>query len=114
MAASKPPNRQFSKEQAKYDLLKDLAPVSMIMTGPLVLVTRTDFPANDLKEFVASYSGLSREVVNKTIRDFESRGLVRRDVDGIHVADYLQPPICTSPASSPIEPRGPASRNALR
>jgi hypothetical protein len=22
-----PPNRQFSKEQAKYDLLKDLAPV---------------------------------------------------------------------------------------
>ena len=26
----------------------------MIMTGPLVLVTRTDFPANNLKEFVAA------------------------------------------------------------
>ena len=37
---------------------------------------------------IASYSGLSREVVNKTMRDFESRGLVRRDVGGIHVADY--------------------------
>ncbi|MGJ7558039.1 hypothetical protein ACSFBI_28945 [Variovorax sp. RB3P1] len=44
-------------------------------------------------------------MVNKTIRDFESRGLVRRDIDGIHVADHLRPPICTSPASSPINPR---------
>lgn len=43
----------FPKEQLKYDLLKDLAPVSMIMTGPLVLVTRPDFPANNLKELVA-------------------------------------------------------------
>jgi CRP-like cAMP-binding protein len=38
---------------------------------------------------IASYSGLSREVVNKTMRDFESRGLVRREADGIHVADYV-------------------------
>lgn len=44
----------FPKEQLKYDLLKDLAPVSMIMTGPLVVVTRPDFPANDLKGFVAA------------------------------------------------------------
>ena len=44
----------FPKEQLKYDLLKDLAPVSMIMTGPLVLVTRPDFPANNLKELVAA------------------------------------------------------------
>ena len=34
---------------------------------------------------IASYSGLSREVVNKTMRDMESRGLVWRDEDGIHV-----------------------------
>jgi len=44
----------FPKDQLKYDLLKDLAPVSMIMTGPLVLVTRPDFPANNLKELVAA------------------------------------------------------------
>ena len=34
---------------------------------------------------IASYSGLSREVVNKTMRDMESRGLVRRDDQGVHV-----------------------------
>ena len=44
----------FPKEQLKYDLLKDLAPVSMIMTGPLVLVTRPDFPANNLNELIAA------------------------------------------------------------
>lgn len=44
----------FPKEQQKYDLLKDLAPISMIMTGPLVLVTRPDFPAQNLKELVAA------------------------------------------------------------
>jgi CRP/FNR family cyclic AMP-dependent transcriptional regulator len=36
---------------------------------------------------IASYSGLSREVVNKTMRDMESRGLVRRDDHGVHVPD---------------------------
>ncbi len=36
---------------------------------------------------IASYSGLSREVVNKTMRDMEQRGLVRRDDDGVHVPD---------------------------
>ncbi|WP_198083845.1 Crp/Fnr family transcriptional regulator [Variovorax sp. E3] len=35
---------------------------------------------------IASYSGLSREVVNKTMRDMENRGLVRRDEHGVHVA----------------------------
>lgn len=44
----------FPKEQLKYDLTKDLTPVSMIMTGPLVLVTRPDFPANNLKELVTA------------------------------------------------------------
>lgn len=39
------------------------------------------------QSMIASYSGLSREVVNKTMRDFELRGLVRRDDDGVHVAN---------------------------
>jgi len=34
---------------------------------------------------IASYAGLSREVVNKTMRDMEQRGLVRRDDQGVHV-----------------------------
>jgi CRP/FNR family cyclic AMP-dependent transcriptional regulator len=34
---------------------------------------------------IASYAGLSREVVNKTMRDMEHRGLVRRDDQGVHV-----------------------------
>lgn len=38
---------------------------------------------------IASYSGLSREVVNKTMRNLENRGLVRRDEIGVHVpADF--------------------------
>src|SRR3954452_18436442 len=44
----------FPKEQLHYNLLTDLAPVSMIMTGPLVLVTKPEFPASNLKEFVAA------------------------------------------------------------
>lgn len=35
---------------------------------------------------IASYSGLSREVVNKTMRDMESRGLLRRDGEAVHVS----------------------------
>ncbi|MDM0117562.1 Crp/Fnr family transcriptional regulator [Variovorax sp. J22R133] len=34
---------------------------------------------------IASYSGLSREQVNKTMRELENRGLVRRDEHSIHV-----------------------------
>jgi len=36
---------------------------------------------------IASYSGLSREVVNKTMRNMEDRGLVRRDEYGVHVPE---------------------------
>jgi len=36
---------------------------------------------------IASYSGLSREVVNKTMRNMEDRGLVRRDAHGVHVPE---------------------------
>jgi len=41
------------------------------------------------QSLIASYSGLSREVVNKTMRDFELRGVVRRDDDGVHVVNDL-------------------------
>jgi len=43
----------FPKENLKYDLLKDFAPVSLLMTGPLVLVTNPSVPAKNVKEFVA-------------------------------------------------------------
>jgi tripartite-type tricarboxylate transporter receptor subunit TctC len=43
----------FPKESLKYDLLKDFAPVSLLMTGPLVLVTNPATPAKNVKEFVA-------------------------------------------------------------
>ena len=37
------------------------------------------------QSMIASYSGLSREVVNKTMRDMEQRGLLRRDAHAVHV-----------------------------
>lgn len=43
----------FPKESLKYDLLKDFAPVSLLMTGPLVLVTNPATPVKNVKEFVA-------------------------------------------------------------
>jgi tripartite-type tricarboxylate transporter receptor subunit TctC len=43
----------FPKENLKYDLLKDFSPVSLLMTGPLVLVTNPALPAKNVKEFVA-------------------------------------------------------------
>ena len=43
----------FPKENLKYDLMRDFAPVSLLMTGPLVLVTAPKVPAKNLKEFVA-------------------------------------------------------------
>jgi tripartite-type tricarboxylate transporter receptor subunit TctC len=43
----------FPKENLKYDLLKDFAPVTLLMTGPLVLVTNPANPAKNLKELVA-------------------------------------------------------------
>jgi tripartite-type tricarboxylate transporter receptor subunit TctC len=43
----------FPKENLKYDLLRDFAPVSLLMTGPLVLVVNPSLPAKNLKEFVA-------------------------------------------------------------
>lgn len=43
----------FPKQNLKYDLLHDFAPVSLLMTGPLVLVTNPGVAATNLKEFVA-------------------------------------------------------------
>jgi len=37
----------------QYDLLADFAPISMIVTGPLLLVSRKDLPASDLKSLIA-------------------------------------------------------------
>jgi len=53
---------------------------------------------------IASYSGLSREVVNKTMRDLESRGLVRRDENGIHI-----PPNFASTDFGSLLPDAPAT-----
>ena len=36
-----------------FDLLKDLAPVTMLTSAPMLFVARKDFPANTLKELVA-------------------------------------------------------------
>jgi tripartite-type tricarboxylate transporter receptor subunit TctC len=47
----------FPKENLKYDLLKDFAPVTLLMTGPLVLVTNPSVPAKNVKEFVALAKG---------------------------------------------------------
>ena len=41
----------------QYDLLADFAPVAMIVTGPLLLVSRKDLPANDLKVLIAWLKG---------------------------------------------------------
>jgi tripartite-type tricarboxylate transporter receptor subunit TctC len=37
----------------QYDVLKDLEPVGMICANPLMIVARSSFPANDLKELIA-------------------------------------------------------------
>src|ERR1700710_768823 len=36
-----------------FDLLKDLAPVTMLTSAPMVFVARKDFPPNNLRELVA-------------------------------------------------------------
>ena len=37
----------------QYDLLADFAPVAMIVTGPMLIVSRKDLPANDMKGLIA-------------------------------------------------------------
>ncbi|CKU18461.1 Uncharacterised protein [Mycobacterium tuberculosis] len=38
---------------------------------------------------IASYAGLSREVVNKTMRGMETRGLMRRDDEALYLTDGM-------------------------
>lgn len=37
----------------QYDLVADFAPIAMIVAGPLLLASRKDLPANDLKSLIA-------------------------------------------------------------
>jgi tripartite-type tricarboxylate transporter receptor subunit TctC len=37
----------------QYDLLADFAPVALIVTGPMLIVSRKDLPANDMKGLIA-------------------------------------------------------------
>jgi len=37
----------------QYDLLADFAPVAMIVTGPMLIVSRKNLPANDMKGLIA-------------------------------------------------------------
>jgi tripartite-type tricarboxylate transporter receptor subunit TctC len=45
-------NQTLFKKPA-YDSIKDFAPVALAVEAPLVLIARKDFPARDMKEFVA-------------------------------------------------------------
>jgi tripartite-type tricarboxylate transporter receptor subunit TctC len=36
-----------------YDVVSDFVPIALLTTQPMILVTRKDFPANDLKELIA-------------------------------------------------------------
>src|SRR6478609_1134107 len=36
-----------------YDLVADFAPIAMLVTGPLLVVSRKDLPANNLKSMIA-------------------------------------------------------------
>lgn len=52
---------------------------------------------------IASYAGLSREVVNRTMREMERRGVLLRDAQGVHVpqdfagTDFGLPPSANEP-----------------
>lgn len=48
----------------KYDPTKDFAPVGLAAGTPILIVTRKDFPAKDLKEFIA-YMKANSEKVNE-------------------------------------------------
>jgi tripartite-type tricarboxylate transporter receptor subunit TctC len=37
----------------QYDVLKDFAPVSLVTESPVLVIARSSFPANDLKEMIA-------------------------------------------------------------
>ncbi len=64
----------------KYDPVKDFAPIGLAAGTPIVIVARKNFPAKDLKEFVAQAEGLRRQA---------QRGPRRRRIGLLH--DLLPP-----------------------
>lgn len=46
---------------------------------------RDSYDKRITQSVIASYSGISREMVNKTMKEMESRGLVTKDDQGVHV-----------------------------
>src|SRR5258708_30491365 len=42
------------RQKVPYDLLKDLAPISLVAATPFALVVHPSFPAADAKEFIAA------------------------------------------------------------
>lgn len=67
----------LSSEQLVHRVLQQLTQLAPVREG--------SYDKRISQSMIASYSGLSREVVNKTMRDMEQRGLLRRDAQAVHV-----------------------------
>ncbi|MDQ0571152.1 CRP/FNR family cyclic AMP-dependent transcriptional regulator [Variovorax paradoxus] len=98
----------FSSEDLVGRVLHQLAQLAPSSTG--------GYDKRITQAVIASYSGLSREVVNKTMRNMEDRGLVRRDEHGLHVpaefaaTDFqslMADPGAFGPAASSLNPCSP-------
>jgi len=53
--------------QVKYDVLRDLEPVARVGDSPLLIVTRTSLPANNLKEMLAWLNANSEKASAATV-----------------------------------------------
>jgi tripartite-type tricarboxylate transporter receptor subunit TctC len=86
----------------QYDLLADFAPVAMIVTGPLLLVSRKDLPANDLKGLIA------------WLKANPDKALQATPTAGAHVAGvYLQKETDTRFLFVPYRGAAPAMQDLL-
>lgn len=88
----------------KYDMLSDLAPVALVASQPLLIVTRKGFPANNLKELIA------------WLRANPDKALVgTAGVGGVsHVAGvYFQRHTATSFQAVPYRGNGPALQDLV-
>ncbi|HEX9461150.1 MAG TPA: tripartite tricarboxylate transporter substrate binding protein [Alphaproteobacteria bacterium] len=56
----------FVFRELPFDPVRDLAPISLIASGPLLFVTRPDFPADSVKEFIAKAKSKQGEVTFAT------------------------------------------------
>ncbi|MDQ0589454.1 Crp/Fnr family transcriptional regulator [Variovorax paradoxus] len=83
--------------------------ISRILHELTVLAPGTDggYDKRITQSVIASYSGLSRMQVNKTMRDLERRGLVRRDEHGVYVPPHFASSDFQELSSS--EPNPPAA-----